>query len=188
MAAPGRLQPPQVSIFVKTWGGCSLPIPTSAPRICPLSSVYVHNFRRISAKSAFVPKNDQISFWAIFASFLRFFANFWCKRKLRFHTFQIKSFLPHSLVFYLTFVTSKVEHIWVVNMKSEQTSRLKKWGKKLVRGVKNFWIFSKSISVFIFKKNHSKNLKTHENKFLWNKFIFKIFFLTFFQFFKISNF
>ena len=85
-----------------------------------------------------------------------------CKRKLRYHTLWFKSFLPPSLVFYPTFVTSKVEHIWAVNMKSEQTSRLKKWGKKLVRGVKNFWIFSISISAFICTKNYQKIFKTRE--------------------------
>ena len=47
-------------------------------------------------------------------------------------------------------------------MKSEQTSRLKKWGKKLVRGVKNFWIFSISISAFICTKNYQKIFKTRE--------------------------
>ena len=66
--------------------------------------------------------------------FSRFFDNFLCKWKLRSRWKKSKSFLPPSLVFYPTFVTSKVEHIWAVNMKSEQTSRLKKWGKKLVRG------------------------------------------------------
>ena len=47
-------------------------------------------------------------------------------------------------------------------MKSDQTSRLKKWGKKLVRGVKNFWIFSISISAFICTKNYQKIFKTRE--------------------------
>ena len=75
--------------------------------------------------------------------------------------YDSKVFYPLTS-FYPTFVTSKVEHIWVVNMKSEQTSRLKKWGKKLVRGVKNFWIFSISISAFICTKNYQKIFKTRE--------------------------
>ena len=84
------------------------------------------------------------------------------KKKVEISYFTIQKFLPPSLVFYPTFVISKVEHIWVVNMKSEQTSRLKKWGKKLVRGVKNFWIFSISISAFICTKNYQKIFKTRE--------------------------
>ena len=49
-----------------------------------------------------------------------------------------------------------------------QLSMLQKWGKKLVRGVKNFWIVKYDISAFFCTKNHVKILKTCENRFTWN--------------------
>ena len=39
--------------------------------------------------------------WIDFRKFLIFLHNFLCKRKLRYHTLRIKTFLPPSLVFYL---------------------------------------------------------------------------------------
>ena len=119
----------------------------------------------IFSNFCFQPKNISIfSKFQVnrFSRFFNIFTWFLVQKKAEISYFTIQKFLPPSLVFYPTFVTSKVEHIWVVNMKSEQTSRLKKWGKKLVRGVKNFWIFSISISAFICTKNYQKIFKTRE--------------------------
>ena len=45
------------------------------------------------------------------------------------------------------------------------TSTLKKWGKKLVRGVKNFWFLKYELSAFFCTKNHVKIFKTHRENF-----------------------
>ena len=96
------------------------------------------------------------------------------QKKAEISYFTIQKFFVPALVFYPTFVTSKVEHIWVVNMKSEQTSRLKKWGKKLVRGVKNFWFGKYGISAFVCTKNYQKIFKTREYSWKWNLIILKV--------------
>ena len=44
----------------------------------------------------------------------------------------------------------------------EAMFKAKKRGKKLVEGVKNFWIFQNSITRLICTKNHYHILKTHE--------------------------
>ena len=121
----------------------------------------------------------------IFSWILKLFT---CKRKVRMSTSWIKSFLPPSLVFYPTFVTSKVEHISVVNMKSEQTSRLKKWCKKLVRGVKNFWIFSSKIFVFytrFFAVFFSAFFRVFFRSFLWSAIWF--FLLRYVSLFRVAD-
>ena len=68
----------------------------------------------------------------------------------------LTNLLPH----FLTSKDSKVEHIWVVNMKSEQTSRLKKRGKKkLVRGWKTFGFFRSRSQLSFAQKIIKKSLK-----------------------------
>ena len=105
---------------------------------------------------------DRENFFSFFSNFqvnrfsqvFNFFTWFLMQKKAEISYFTIQKFFTPLTNFYPTFVTSKVEHIWVVNMKSEQTSRLKRWGTKTSEGGKNFWIFSSSIAAFICTKNH----------------------------------
>ena len=90
-----------------------------------------------------------------------------CKWKLRSRWKKSKSFLPSSLVFYPTFLALKFAQISCSQLIYAQLSMLQKWGKKLVRGVKNFWIVKYDISAFFCTKNHVKILKTRENRFTW---------------------
>ena len=90
-----------------------------------------------------------------------------CKWKLRSSSKKFKSFLPPSLVFYPTFLALKFAQISCSQLIYAQLSMLQKWGKKLVRGVKNFWIVKYDISAFFCTKNHVKILKTCENRFTW---------------------
>ena len=90
-----------------------------------------------------------------------------CKWKLRSRSKKSKSFLPPSLVFYPTFLALKFAQISCSQLIYAQLSMLQKWGKKLVRGVKNFWIVKYDISAFFCTKNHVKILKTCENRFTW---------------------
>ena len=99
--------------------------------------------------------------------FSRFFDNFLCKWKLRSRSKKSKSFLPPSLVFYPTFLALKFAQISCSQLIYAQLSMLQKWGKKLVRGVKNFWIVKYDISAFFCTKNYVKILKTRENRFTW---------------------
>ena len=45
-----------------------------------------------------------------FREFLSFLHDFWCKMELKIYIFQIKSFLPPSLVFYPPFLIIRVSH------------------------------------------------------------------------------
>ena len=78
---------------------------------------------------------------------------------------KYKSFLPPSLVFYPTFLALKFAQISRSKLICTQLLMLKKWGKKLVRGVKNFRIIKYDISAFFCTKNHVKILKTRANRF-----------------------
>ena len=100
----------------------------------------------------------QFSSKSILVSF-QFFHIFLCKRKLTYHTSRFKSNLFPSLVFYPNFLTSKVGYIWVLNVKSEQTSRLKKWGKKLARGWNTFEFFRAWFQLSFAQKTIEKSLK-----------------------------
>ena len=77
-----------------------------------------------------------------------------CKWKLRSRWKKSKSFLPPSLVFYPLFLALKFAQISCSQLIYAQLSMLQKWGKKLVRGVKNFWIVKYDISAFFGTKNH----------------------------------
>ena len=60
--------------------------------------------------------------------------------KLKMHTLHIKRFLPHSLVFYPTFLTMSIIQIFesLFFTVFHGISCGKSWGKKLVRGQKTF--------------------------------------------------
>ena len=119
----------------------------------------------IFSNFCFHPKNISIfSNFQVnrFSRVFNIFTWFFVQKKAEISYFTIQKFFTPSLVFYPTFVTSKVEHIWVVNMKSEQTSRLEKWGKKLVRGVKNFWFRKFTVSASFCTKNQQKTLELPE--------------------------
>ena len=91
-----------------------------------------------------------------YSEFLIFFHDFLCKMKLKIHIFNIKSFLPPSLVFYPFFFHMKCRQKQEKSkfQKSTQRSMLKNWGKKLVRGVKNFWFWKYESSAFFCTKNN----------------------------------
>ena len=91
-----------------------------------------------------------------------------CKWKLRSSSKKFKSFLPPSLVFYPTFFTLKFTQISCSKFIFIEILTLKKWGKKLVRGVKNFWIKKYKHSAFICTKNQKKIFKTRRNIAKWN--------------------
>ena len=76
--------------------------------------------------------------------FYRFFNDFLCKWKLRSSSKKFKSFLPPSLVFYPTFLTTSTIQIFENFQKFVLCSLSKKWGKKLVRGaeVRSGWKIS----------------------------------------------
>ena len=115
-----------------------------------------------------------------------------CKRKLRSCSKKFKSFLPPSLVFYPTFLALKFAQISCSQLIYAQLSMLQKWGKKLVRGVKNFCIIKYKHLTFICTKNQKKIFKTRKNILKWNlmtikkkiwKFL-KIFWKFFWKFFE----
>ena len=83
--------------------------------------------------------------------------------KLNLHTFRWKSFLPLSLVFYPTFSHLKItaNQIWACKLPN---FKAKMWGKKLVRGVKNFFIWKYEYSTSICTKNHYHIFKIRENR------------------------
>ena len=97
-----------------------------------------------------------------FHEFWRFFNNFLCKRKLRSCSKKFKSFLPPSLVFYPTFLALKFGQISRSKLIFTDIPTLKKWGKKLVRGVKNFCIIKCKHLTFICIKNQKKSIKVAE--------------------------
>ena len=91
-----------------------------------------------------------------------------CKRKLRSCSKKFKSFLPPSLVFYPTFLALKFGQISRSKLIFTDIPTLKKWGKKLVRGVKNFCIIKCKHLTFICTKNQKKIFKTRKNILKWN--------------------
>ena len=91
-----------------------------------------------------------------------------CKRKLRSCSKKSKSFLPPSLVFYPTFLALKFGQISLSKLIFNDIPTLKKWGKKLVRGVKNFCIIKCKHLTFICTKNQKKIFKTRKNILKWN--------------------
>ena len=91
-----------------------------------------------------------------------------CKRKLRSCSKKFKSFLPPSLVFYPTFLALKFGQISRSKLIFTDIPTLKKWGKKLVRGVKNFCIIKCKHLTFICIKNQKKIFKTCKNILKWN--------------------
>ena len=100
--------------------------------------------------------------------FKDFLIIFLCKRKLRSCSKKFKSFLPPSLVFYPTFLALKFGQISRSKLIFTDIPTLKKWGKKLVRGVKNFCIIKCKHLTFICTKNQKKIFKTRKNILKWN--------------------
>ena len=108
-----------------------------------------------------------------------------CKRKLRSCSKKFKSFLPPSLVFYPTFLALKFGQISRSKLIFTDIPTLKKWGKKLVRGVKNFCIIKCKHLTFICTKNQKKIFKTRKNILKWNLMTIKKKIWKFFENFQI---
>ena len=91
---------------------------------------------------------------------------FFITMKLKIHMQRIKSFLPPSLVFYPNFFHVKYRQKLqkLIFQKFTWRSLSKKWGKKLVKGVKNFWVTKYESSASFCTKNHLKIFKT-----CWNR-------------------
>ena len=77
----------------------------------------------------------------------------------------LTSFLPPFLLWILL--------IWSSKLDFHQSSNVKKGGKKLVRGVKNFWFEKYKYSALICTNNHNQILKTRENNYKWNGIILR---------------
>ena len=93
---------------------------------------------------------------------------------------KIQKFFTPSLVFYPTFLALKFGQISRSKLIFTDIPTLKKWGKKLVRGVKNFCIIKYKHFTFICTKNQKKIFKTRKNILKWHpmtikKKIWKIF-------------
>ena len=86
--------------------------------------------------------------------FLELPENFWSLQNSQFISKSPKRDLLSLLGW--TNLTSCLIYIWS-----------KIWGKKLVRGVKNFWFVKYSFSAFFCTKHHVKSFKTRENMFSW---------------------
>ena len=99
-----------------------------------------------------------------------------------------KSFLPPSLVFYPTFLPLKFAQITCSKLIFTESPTLKKWGKKLVKGVKNFCMIKYEHSAFICTKNQVKIFKIDENKSIWKIHIQNNSFVGFSFFSKFQNF
>ena len=111
-----------------------------------------------------------------------------CKRKLRSCSKKFKSFLPPSLVFYPTFLALKFGQISRSKLIFTDIPTLKKWGKKLVRGVKNFCIIKYKHLTFICTKNQKIIFKTRKNILKWNLMTIKKKFENFQKILKFSKF
>ena len=81
--------------------------------------------------------------------------------------FFIKIFLPPSLVFYPFIWDLHITHdkLFSSNFNKLHYFSVKKWGKKLVRGVENFWFVKYGFSALFCTKNHVKIFKTHRENF-----------------------
>ena len=93
----------------------------------------------------------------IFQDFLRYGNDFWCKRKMRIHTLQIKSFSSHILVFYFLFLRLKIVQNPICVFGNMDFQR-QVGGKKLVGGGKKLFICKVWIFNFHFQKNELKIL------------------------------
>ena len=104
-----------------------------------------------------------------FREFLNFLLDCLCKIKLSIHIFECKSFLPLTS-FYPVFVDlhASQRRSFFCDSSHWWSFKLKKGGKKLVRGSKNFWFGKYRFSASFCTKNHVKMFKTRENRFLWN--------------------
>ena len=105
--------------------------------------------------------------YSYFHEFLKYGNDSWCKLKLRCCSKRCKSFLPPStsflppfLLWILVICMLKFDFQWVFYVK--------KGGKKLVRGVKNFCISKYEYSAFFCTKNYYHILKTREKRCKWN--------------------
>ena len=121
-------------------------------------------------------KNRQLRQLSYFREFWRFFANFWCKWKLRSLSKKWKRFLPPSLVFYPPFLLLKITTLDFPESILCKFSLAEK-GVKTSEGVKNFWFEKYGISAFFCTKNYVKIFKTRWNRFAWLKWNNCLFFL-----------
>ena len=102
---------------------------------------------------------------------------------------KIQKFFTPSLVFYPTFLALKFGQISLSKLIFNDIPTLKKWGKKLVRGVKNFCIIKYKHSTFICTKNQKKIFKIRKNILKWNLMTIKKKIWKFLKiFWKFSNF
>ena len=110
--------------------------------------------------------NDEFH-WYLFSRVFKILQWFLVQKKTEYPYFEMQKCFTPSLVFYPTFLFLKFAQISCSQLIYAQLSMLQKWGKKLVRGVKNFWIVKYDISAFFCTKNYVKILKTRENRFTW---------------------
>ena len=112
---------------------------------------------------------------------IRFSTSVWNKGKMTKFHFELISRI--SKIFSWFFVQMKAEYSYFTNQKfftpltsflpplfslenslwSDKSSNKKRVGKKLVRGVKNFWFVKYEYSAFICTKNQQKIFRTHWN-------------------------
>ena len=85
---------------------------------------------------------------------------------------KMHQFFTPSPVFYAPFLLS-ILVICMLKFDFQWVFYVKKGGKKLVRGVKNFCISKYEYSAFFCTKNHYHIVKTRENRCKWNSTILK---------------
>ena len=138
---------------------------------------------KVKPKGLLILKRASSTFWRVSPKFGDLWRNVVDFFKLSISA-SFKAF--SSLVFYFPFLTSKQYEFKKVPKMCSHVTHIwsEKWGKKLIRGIKNFWFRKYDNSAFFCSKNYVKSLKiclkieTNWQK----KFFYRNFFLNFFNF------